>query len=160
MIPQNISSALHLIANGVFVVAASHEGETHGCTVTWASQASYRHPLLTVSLDKRHDTYKLIESSHRLVINVLKASQADLAEQFGHATRPPQGGYFREEGGQLLPELKDCLAVIHCDVVDTLDARDHAVLLVEAKEARVLAKGDPLLYSIDHGYMTPQPKQA
>ncbi len=153
MIAQNIARGMRLIPNGVFVVASSHDGETHGFTATWVSQASYRNPLLTVAVDKGHDTYKLIQQSGQLVCNQLTASQVDVAEHFGHRDRPPQSEFFREENGQQVPVLKDCLAAIFCRVVDTLDARDHVVLLVEAIDSQVFSAEPPLLYSFDRGYV-------
>ncbi len=160
MITQKIARGMRLIPNGVFVVASSHGGETHGFTATWVSQASYRHPLLTVAVDKGHDTYKLIQQSGKLVFNQLKASQADVAEHFGHRDRPPQSEFFREENGQQVPVLKDCLAAIFGQVVGTLDARDHVVLLVEATDSLVFSQDAPLLYWFERGYAAPEEAKA
>lgn len=154
-IDQNIAKGLQLMNNGVYVVASAEGNQTHGCTVTWVSQASYRNPLLTVALDKGHDTYKVIERSGKLVINVLKSSQKDVAEHFGHENRESSAAYFQEQGGQQLPVLKDCLAAIFANVVDKIDARDHVVILAEATESRVFEQGQPLLYSFKGGYSAP-----
>lgn len=153
---QEISKGLKLLANGVHVVASSADGQVNGCTATWVSQASYRNPLLTVALDKNHETYKLIERSGKVVINILKSSQKDVAEHFGHQRRSASTQFFREEGGQQLPVLRDCLAAISGNVISSMDARDHVVLLVEATEARVLGEGEPLIYSFAVGYATPK----
>ena len=152
MITQNIARGLRLIPNGVFVVASSHGDETHGFTATWVSQASYRNALLTLAIDKGHDTYRLIQQSGHLVLNLLKSSQSAVAEHFGHSDRKSRGEYFREEDGRRIPVLRDCLAAIFCQVVGSLDARDHEVLLVEATDALVFAEGDPLVYSFQRGY--------
>jgi flavin reductase (DIM6/NTAB) family NADH-FMN oxidoreductase RutF len=155
-IDKGIAKGLQIMTNGVYVVAASAENQTHGCTVTWVSQASYRNPLLTVALDKNHETFKLIERSGKLVINVLKSSQKDVAEHFGHDHRSSSVQYFQDEGGQQQPVLKDCLAVVFANVVSTVDARDHVVLLVEATESRVFGEGEPLVYSFANGYGAPK----
>jgi flavin reductase (DIM6/NTAB) family NADH-FMN oxidoreductase RutF len=155
-IDKGIAKGLQIMTNGVYVVAASAENQTHGCTVTWVSQASYRNPLLTVALDKNHDTFKLIERSGNLVINVLKSSQKDVAEHFGHDRRSSTVQHFQEQGGQQQPVLKDCLAAIFAKVVGQVDARDHVVLLVEATETRVLGEGEPLVYSFAGGYGAPK----
>ena len=65
MIPRHISQGLRLIANGVFIVAAAADGKAHGFTATWVCQASFRNPLLTVAIDKGHDTYQLIQRTGR-----------------------------------------------------------------------------------------------
>lgn len=158
MIPTNVSQGLHLIPNGVFVVASAHEGKVHGCTASWVSQASYRNPLLTIALDKEHETTGMIERSGKVVINVLKAGQQDIAEHFGHEHRGMESGYFRQENGQDTPVVNDCLAAIFGNVVGKLDARDHTVFLVEATDAQVFSKEDPLVFWVDRGYAAPQPK--
>ncbi|MHB1417579.1 MAG: flavin reductase family protein [Chloroflexota bacterium] len=153
MIAENISQGLHLIPNGVFIVASAHGGEVHGFTASWVSQASYRNPLLTVAIDKKHDTYRLIQGSRKLVINILRASQKDVAEHFGHERHPSDGQYFREENGQTVPVLNDCVAAIFCNVVGTMDARDHEVLLVEATDSLVITQGQPLVFWPSRGYV-------
>ncbi|MHB1004819.1 MAG: flavin reductase family protein [Chloroflexota bacterium] len=151
-IAENIAQGLRLLANGVYVVAAAEGDQTHGCTATWVSQASFRNPLLTVALDKRHDTYNLIERTGKLVINVLGADQAEVAEHFGHKRAQARSQYFREENGRQQPVLKEGLAAIFAQVVDKVDARDHVVLLVEATDSLVFGTGAPLVYSFDGGY--------
>lgn len=151
------TQGMRLIPNGVFVVAASHEGKTHGFTATWVSQASYRNPLLTVAIDKGHDTYGLIKASGSLVLNLLGAAQSAVAEHFGHQRREPGVSYFREEDGRQLPVLKECVATISCRVIGTMDARDHDVLLVEATESQVLSDEDPLVYVNKRGYCSIKP---
>ncbi|MHB1134347.1 MAG: flavin reductase family protein [Chloroflexota bacterium] len=157
MIPRQVSQGLRLIANGVFVVAAAAEGKTHGFTATWVCQASFRHPLLTVAIDKGHDTYQLIKQSNEAVINVLRADQSAVAEFFGKRQTEPQTPYFRQEGGQPAPVLAEALAAVHCRLIGTLDARDHEVLLLEATTAEVFGEGEPLVYWSGKGYASAKP---
>ena len=157
MIPRDISQGLRLIANGVFVVSAAAEGQVHGFTATWVCQASFRNPLLTVAIDKGHETYRLIKQSNEAVINVLRADQSELAEFFGKKREEPQTRFFRQQVGQASPVLAEGLAAIHCRVLSALDARDHEVLLLEATGAEVLGTGEPLVYWSGQGYASAKP---
>jgi flavin reductase (DIM6/NTAB) family NADH-FMN oxidoreductase RutF len=157
MIPRDVSQGLRLIANGVFVVAAAAEGKAHGFTATWVCQASFRNPLLTVAIDKGHDTYQLIKSTGRATINVLGPAQKAVADFFGQRRDEPQSPYFRQQGGQETPVLKECLAAIQCQVVGSIDARDHDVLLLEATDAQVFSESEPLVYWSGKGYATARP---
>lgn len=157
MIPRHISQGLRLIANGVFIVAAAADGKAHGFTATWVCQASFRNPLLTVAIDKGHDTYQLIQRTGRAVVNVLGPDQKAVAEFFGQRRDEPQSPYFRVQDGQELPVLRECLATIDCQVIGSLDARDHEVLLLEATDAQVYREGEPLVYWSGKGYASAKP---
>ena len=157
MIPREISQGLRLIANGVFVVAAATEGQVHGFTATWVCQASFRNPLLTVAIDKGHETYRLIKQSNQAVINVLRGDQSEVSEFFGKKRDEPQTRYFLQRGGQTTAVLADGLAALHCRLLSTMDARDHEVLLLEATSAEVFGTGEPLIYWSGKGYATAKP---
>lgn len=157
MIPRNISHGLRLLANGVFVVAAAADGKAHGFTATWVCQASFRNPLLTVAIDKGHDTYQLIKRTGNAVVNILRSDQKDVAEFFGRQREEPQSPHFRRDGGQETPLLADCLGAIRCRVIGEMDARDHVVLLLEATEAEVFGEGTPLVYWSGKGYASATP---
>jgi flavin reductase (DIM6/NTAB) family NADH-FMN oxidoreductase RutF len=157
MIPRNISQGLRLLANGVYVVAAAADGKAHGFTATWVCQASFRNPLLTVAIDKGHDTYQVIKRSGGAVVNILRSDQKDVAEFFGRQQTEPQSPYFRRDGGQETPVLNDSLATISCRVIGEMDARDHVVLLLEATEAQLLGDATPLIYWSGKGYAAATP---
>lgn len=158
MIDKRLSPALQMIANGVFVIGAEHRGQVRGFTATWISQVSYEHPLVMVSVSKAHDTYPLIVSSNRFVVNVLGASQSDIARHFGRRKGPGETDvqYFREEWGRSSPILKDALAVLECEIQSTHDAKDHTIFIGEVVNASVFREEDPLIFWRKGKYARPQ----
>lgn len=150
-------SALHRMASGVFVVAASHDGHTRGFTATWVFQASFRHPLVAISVDKTHATYPLIVESQSFTVNVLSASQAGVARYFGTADKDEQqdAQYFEERDGKSAPEVRGAVAVLDCRIVSTMDARDHSLILGEVEAAALLSDELPLVYWPAGGFHTP-----
>lgn len=158
MIDKTLSPGLHLIANGVFVISAQHGGQVRGFTATWVSQASFENPLVMISVSKSHGTYPLIVSSNKFFVNVLGASQVDIARHFGRKKSPSETNaeYFREELGQVTPVLKDCLAALECDVISSHDAKDHTIFVGEVVKASVFREDDPLIYWRRGRYAKPQ----
>jgi len=155
-IDQQLNHALRLMANGVFVIAAKHEGEVRGFTATWVTQVSFDHPLVAVSVGKDHQTYPLIERSGELVINILSASQSDLARHFGrksHQDKQEDRGYFEVIDGMETPILAESLAFLHGTVISSSDARDHTVFIVEVTDATVRRDEEPLLYWPKNGFV-------
>jgi flavin reductase (DIM6/NTAB) family NADH-FMN oxidoreductase RutF len=131
MFDKKVSAGLHLIANGVYVIAAQHGGQTRGFTATWVMQISYDHPLIMASVGKAHHTYPLIAGSNKFYVNILGASQVELAQHFGKPKDPTEtdAPYFREENGNRLPILTDAVAYLECNVVGTYDAKDHILFI-------------------------------
>lgn len=155
-IDRETNRALRLLANGVFVVAAEYEGEVKGFTATWVTQASFNHPLVVLSACKTHETHSLIAHSGSFAVNVLGASQTHVARHFGRKIPRPgeRGDYFREEGGQQTPILREALAVLICRVVSTHDVRDHTLFVGEVTSTEVCGDENPLLYWPAHGFLS------
>ena len=155
-IEPKLNQALRLLGNGVFVIATECEGVVRGFTATWVTQASYDHPLLAVSVARNHDTYPLIEHSGQLVVNVLAASQADVASHFGqkmaHETLAERS-FFRVVDGVEQPILDRPLAYMRTRILSSIDARDHTVFIVEVTDAEVCRNEEPLLYWPGNGYL-------
>lgn len=162
VLPEQFKKALHVIANGVFVVSAQHDGKVRGFTATWVSQVSYEHRFVMVSASKEHDTYPFIVDSKTFVVNVLSASNVNLARYFGSAKRPDEPmelGYFRKEDGSPTPVLADAMAYLKCKVVSTLDIIDHTIFVGEIEDAQVLRDEPPLIYYRRKGYVTLAPNR-
>ncbi|MCL5959418.1 MAG: flavin reductase family protein [Chloroflexi bacterium] len=157
MFQEEFKKALHLIANGVFVVSAEDEGEIRGFTATWVSQVSFEHRYLMVSASKHHNTYPLIANSRRYVVNILGVSNVDIARHFGRPRRPGdplEMEYFRKENGVATPVLAETMAFLKCKVISSLDVKDHTIFVGEIEDAQVLRQENPLLYYPRKSYVT------
>jgi flavin reductase (DIM6/NTAB) family NADH-FMN oxidoreductase RutF len=159
MLDKKLSAGLHLIANGVFVVAAEHRGLLRGFTATWVSQISYQHPILLISVAKTHDTYPLINGSNKFYVNVLGASQADLARHFGRSKSSDETDtqYFREEHGVSIPVLNDSVAYLECRVISTHDVKDQTLFIGEVVNTQVFREENPLIFWRSRGYAKSEP---
>lgn len=158
MFDKKVSAGLHLIANGVYVIAAQHGGQTRGFTATWVSQVSYDHPLVMASVGKTHDTYSLITGANKFYVNILGPSQIELARHFGRRKGPVEtdAQYFRQERGQALPILVDAIAYLECNVVGSYEAPDHTLFIAEVVNSEVLRDEEPLIYWRQGRYARPK----
>jgi flavin reductase (DIM6/NTAB) family NADH-FMN oxidoreductase RutF len=155
-IDKETNRALRLLGNGVFVVAAQHEGRLRGFTATWVMQASFCYPIVVVSVGRAHATHPLIAASGSFVVNVLGSSQADVARHFGRKTAAPgeEGDYFREEGGRQIPVLREALATLTCRVMSAHEVADQTLFVGEVTSTEVLTQECPLLFWPARGFVS------
>jgi flavin reductase (DIM6/NTAB) family NADH-FMN oxidoreductase RutF len=144
------------LTNGVYVVTASHAGQSDGFTAAWVTQVSFDPLLLVLSINPGNATWPLIQRSRRCAVNVLKTGQLDLARYFGTTSGRDVDKISTVRtttvgDGALV--LSDAAAWLDCRVEQHVPAGDHLVVI-----ARVVA-GDlidpaaaPLRYS-DTGEM-------
>ena len=143
--PQHLRSCLSRFVTGVAVVSYLVDDEPRGVTVNSFTSVSLDPPLILVSLAR---ATKAVDYLHEVpfTINVLKASQLDIAMQF--AGRPREGlkiGWREGEDG-LAPTLSGALATFSCRPWHSYDGGDHVLQLGEVVHAEVTAGDEPLLF--------------
>lgn len=133
---------------GLYVVTVSVDGENHGMTANWLTQAAFEPPMLVVAVENASKTIGMIRNSHHFAINLLLESQRELAAKLGRsAEQTPQklkGIKTKPAPASGAPILVDALGWVECRVVATLPAGDHTLVLGEIVNAGVEHDGDPL----------------
>src|SRR3989441_10905669 len=66
---------------GLYAVTVKREGDEHGITANWVSQASFDPPMVVVAVESRSKIIELIRDAHHFAINVFHEGQRDLAER-------------------------------------------------------------------------------
>ena len=114
-------------------------------TVSAFCSVSLDPPLVLICIEKNASAYVALTTAHRFVVNVLSASQEQIARRFAivDIDRFEGVGYSRSPNG--LAVLDDVLAVIECATVAMHDAGDHTIIVGEVEAARAQT-GTPLLY--------------
>ncbi|WP_328324790.1 flavin reductase family protein [Kribbella sp. NBC_00382] len=143
--PQHLRSCLSRFVTGVAVISYEVDDQPRGVTVNSFTSVSMEPPLILVSLAKTAKATANLED-RPFTINVLKASQLDIAMQF--AGRPRAGLELRwlpsSEG--LAPALHGALATFRCRPWKAYDGGDHVLQLGEVIEAEVSEDPEPLLF--------------
>lgn len=154
--PNALRNALRFWTTGVTIVAASHNGVTHGMTVNSFTSLSLDPPLVSVSLEKKTRTYQLVKACGVFAVTVLAQDQNALSDRFAGRDSEKSERFagletLIEETGS--PILKLGLAYFDCRVADSHDAGTHTVFIGEVLACGSLAEGEPepLVY-FNRGY--------
>src|SRR5213076_2669467 len=133
---------------GLYVVTVAHDGEDHGMTANWITQAAFEPPMVVVAIENTSKTIAMVRDSHHFAINLLVKGQRDLAARLGrNSDQAPQklkGIKTKPAPVSGVPVLVDSLGWVECRVVTTLPAGDHTLVLGEVIGAGVEQQGEPL----------------
>lgn len=142
------ASILRHFPYGLYVITVAHDGEDHGMTANWLTQAAFDPPMVVVAIENTSKTIGMIRDSHHFAINLLLTGQRDLAAKLGRSSeQAPQklkGIKTKPAPVSGTPVLVDALGWVDCRVVATLPAGDHTLVLGEIVGAGVEHDGEPL----------------
>jgi flavin reductase (DIM6/NTAB) family NADH-FMN oxidoreductase RutF len=144
--PDEFRSVLGRFPSGVTVVTTKdRDGSDEGMTVSAFCSVSLDPPLVLICIEKNASAYVALTTAQGFVVNVLSASQEQIARRFAMVDidRFEGVGYSRSPNG--LAVLDDVLGVIECPTVAMHDAGDHTIIVGEVEAARA-QNGTPLLY--------------
>jgi flavin reductase (DIM6/NTAB) family NADH-FMN oxidoreductase RutF len=154
MIDPKLKRAIGQMIKGVQVVGAVHDHVVRAYCSHWITQVSFEEPIVMASVSPKHDTHPLIIASGRFSVSILAADQIDAGQYFSYPGR--RFHYIASEYLEMvdgLPVVPDCIAWLHCDVLERKPMFDHDLFF-----ARVTNFGTgrlrepPLLYSARHGW--------
>lgn len=137
-----------LLAHGVNVVCAQHEGKRGGLAVAWATQLATDTILICVG--RQSATRELILGSQAFGLSVLTKEQVEVGRFFGRQTSRKVDkfesiGFHTAETGS--PLLDDCGAAFDCKV-EAVHDQGHAKLIIGriVKAERIKEEYEPLVY--------------
>lgn len=145
---QEFKNALKLWASGVTVVTSkASDGGLKGMTATSFSSVSIDPPQILVCINKSADTGDAVLEGKTFAINVLKAEQQAISNEFaGGASQEQRFSNVNWHEGDLgSPIIDDALASLECTVVDQVSAGSHWVVIGEVQNVDCRS-GEPLLY--------------
>jgi flavin reductase (DIM6/NTAB) family NADH-FMN oxidoreductase RutF len=141
-------SILRHFPYGLYVITVAHNGEDHGMTANWLTQAAFEPPMAVVAIENMSKTIAMIRDSHHFAINLLLAGQRELAGKLGKSSEQApaklKGVKTKPAPVSDTPVLVDALGWVECRVVATLPAGDHTLVLGEIVGAGVEHEGQPL----------------
>lgn len=124
---------------GLYAVTIAHDGEEHGMTANWVTQASFEPPMVAVAIENTSRTMGLLRDARHFVVNVFLEGQRELAGKMGrsstNAPRKLKGVKTKPAPTWGGPILSDGLGWLECRLVATLPAGDHTLVLGEVVEA-------------------------
>ncbi len=126
---------------GLYVVTVAHDGEEHGMTANWITQASFDPPMLVVAIENTSKTIGLIRDARHFAVSLLTTDQRELAGKLGRSSeQAPQklkGVKTKPAPAAHTPVLSESVGWVECRAVASLPAGDHTLILGEILEAGV-----------------------
>ncbi|HTM03954.1 MAG TPA: flavin reductase family protein [Vicinamibacterales bacterium] len=143
------------LTTGVYVIAASHAGQSDAFTAAWVMQVSFDPLLVAVSVNPHHATWPLVRDGRRFVVSVLTQGQQEIARRFGTASGRDAD---KLAGAPMMPAggghaVAGAAAWLECTVHDFADAGDHVLVLGRVIGGEVLDRDAPLLRYDETGNM-------
>jgi flavin reductase (DIM6/NTAB) family NADH-FMN oxidoreductase RutF len=131
---DDIAKIIERIDQELWIVTAAHEGRQGGLVATFVSPASIvpDMPRIIVGLDKRHETWRLIEGSNAFAVHLIDESQLDLVWRFGlQCSRDADkfAGLTVKTSATGSPVLSDAPAWLECRVESRFDTGDRTIYL-------------------------------
>jgi 3-hydroxy-9,10-secoandrosta-1,3,5(10)-triene-9,17-dione monooxygenase reductase component len=137
-----------MLAHGVNIVCAQHEGRLGGLAVAWATQVATDRVLICVG--KQSATRELILASRAFGLSVLRRDQVGVGRDFGRRSsrkvdKFAEVGHHTAETGS--PLLDDCATTLDCRVEAVHDHGDAKLIVGRVVAAeRLEEEYEPLVY--------------
>ena len=126
---------------GLYALTVTHDGEEHGMTANWVTQASFDPPMVAVAVENTSRTIGMIRDARHFAINLFQRTQRDVAGKLGRSSAQAphklKGIKTKPAPASGVPLLVDALGWVECRLVTTLPAGDHTVVLGEVLNAGV-----------------------
>ena len=152
--PEQLRNAMRQWATGVAIVTASHEGVTHGMTVSSFTSVSLTPPQVLISLAQDTRTHALVKESRHFGVTLLAQGQDDISDRFAGRISDEQDRMAGLETMKLesgVPVLQEGLAQFDCRVIATFASGTHTLFIGAVLAARSQENTSPLLY-YNRGY--------
>jgi 3-hydroxy-9,10-secoandrosta-1,3,5(10)-triene-9,17-dione monooxygenase reductase component len=144
--PQRFRQALGHFATGVTVITGMHEGQPVGFACQAFVALSLDPPMVLFCPGRSSGSWLRIARIGRLGVNVLSASQRDLARKFGVSAADKFDGVGWTPAANGAPVLDGVLTWASCTVETVHEAGDHFVVIARVTELGGSVAGDPLLF--------------
>ncbi|MBN9035924.1 MAG: flavin reductase family protein [Rhizobiales bacterium] len=146
---RTFREALGHYASGITVIGAMVDGAPVGFTCQSFFSVSMDPPLVSFSVMKTSSRWPKVRSAGKFSINVLSATQRELADQFGRHSPENWAGIPWRVDRHDNPGIDDVLLRLDCSLTAEHEAGDHWVVIaaVEGLEhADAATPKHPLLY--------------
>ncbi len=147
--PEQLRSAMRQWATGVAIVTATHNGISHGMTVSSFTSVSLTPPQVLISLAQNTRTHALVRESKFFGVSLLAQGQQDISDRFAGRMPDDQDRLaglqtFTLETG--VPLLQGGLAHFDCRVIATFTSGTHTIFIGAVLSAQGQPDADPLIY--------------
>ncbi|MDD2769057.1 MAG: flavin reductase family protein [Methylococcus sp.] len=117
------------ISHGVYVIGVADAEGPNAFTAAWVMQTSFDPPMLALSINPSHRSYRKLTASGFFSVNVVPTDRLEWA---AHFARPADSGKLAgiawTPGAGGVPVLNEALAWFQCRLAGELASGDHVVV--------------------------------
>lgn len=145
--PRDFRNALGTFATGVTIITATaRDGRPYGLTCNSFASVSLNPPLVLWSLGMFSQGLTIFQNASHFAVNVLGASQQELAHRFARYSSDRFAGVEWTPGLGNAPILANSVANFQCRAANRYYGGDHVIFL-GAVEAYAYNGQEPLLFA-------------
>ncbi|RMD95470.1 MAG: flavin reductase [Calditrichaeota bacterium] len=140
---------LGTFATGVTIVTIKNPQGIHGLTVNSFTSVSLNPPLILICIQKEGTSHQQMVATDAFVVNILSATQRELAERFARSDLGSQARFDKVKyklNKRGIPILEDNLATLECRIVDQFEGGDHTIFLAEVENTWAAEDKPALVY--------------
>ncbi|UOO82191.1 4-hydroxyphenylacetate 3-monooxygenase, reductase component [Uruburuella testudinis] len=147
---QDFRHAMASCAAGVHVITTDGAAGRYGITMTAVTSITDEPPTVMLCINRKAAIIPILSANRDLCINVLSASQQDVAEHFAGMTKLSPEERFeyhiwhRGENGQL--QVEGALAHLHGRIIAEHEVGTHKVFYVRIGEIKIHGAEPALVY--------------
>lgn len=133
-------TVLHKISYGMYIIGVNDGGRPTGCVINTLSQVTSESPLVAVCLNKNNYTYDVLMRTGKFSISILsEGTNRNAIAAFGFASGKDIDKFSlvkHEMCGDLPLVLESCCGWLTCEVVSTVDAESHVLVLARLTDTK------------------------
>ena len=148
LLKSDMIMALRRFARTVMVISCAHHGERFAMSATAVSEVSVEPPSMLICINRETKIFPALSAGSRFCINMLRAGQADIAQNCGGLLRGEERfslGDWSSDANQT-PYLRDAQANFFCENKGGNSIGTHDIFIGEVKALNIMDSVDPLIY--------------
>jgi flavin reductase (DIM6/NTAB) family NADH-FMN oxidoreductase RutF len=153
---QTVGKALGRIPSGVYLLTASHGGESTVMMASWVQQAAFDPPSVSIAMAKGRPIARLIHASKLMALSVVPQDDTSLMKRYARGVAEGEDPFagvetFKTPGG--VPAMKSALAWLELRLIRTADfGADHDLLIGEVTAGDMLQEGKAFAHQRGNGF--------
>ena len=134
MTPAEFRKSCALWCTGVSIVTSTDsEGQDYGLTLNSVTSVSIDPPLMLICLDVGSGTLHAAKTKGAFCINILSASQRELAIRFAEKNSDKFASLHTKRGMLDVPVLTGCVVAFECEIEAVYPGGDHKIVVGQLK---------------------------
>jgi|SRR5688500_5710548 len=152
----SIGKSLGRVPSGVYVLTASHRGESTAMLASWVQQAAFAPPAVSVAIAKGRPVIDLIRGSGAFALSIIAKDDTTLMKKYARGLKEgedPFAGVHVRPGAVGAPILTDALAYLECRLIHTCDfGGDHELYVADVVAGEILRDGYAFAHQRGNGF--------